>query len=84
MFYLKKGQNYLLMLETRAANGSSQAYILIILIPDTTSFIVRILLSVRVAVLLLKTRTLLQQQEDTTVHASSRCSIQSQNKTNIS
>lgn len=44
------------MLETRAANGFSQAYIFMILIPDTTSFMVRILLSVRVAVLLLKTK----------------------------
>lgn len=44
------------MSATRVANGFSQAYIFMILIPDTTSFIVRILLSVRVAVLLLKTK----------------------------
>lgn len=45
---------YFLTSETSAANGFSQAYILMILIPDTTSFIVRILLSVKAAVLLLK------------------------------
>lgn len=83
-YFPQKGQTYLLMSETRAANGFSQAYILIILIPDTTSFIVRILLSVRVAVLLLKTRTVLQYQEDATVAVSSRCSFQSLNKTHIS
>lgn len=45
---------HLLTSETRAAKGFSHAYILMILIPDTTSFIVRILLSVRAAVLLLE------------------------------
>lgn len=44
---------YLRTSVTRAAKDFSQAYILMILIPDTTSFIVRILLSVRTAVLLL-------------------------------
>lgn len=39
--------------EIRAAKGFSQAYILMIRIPDTTSFMVRILLSVSTAVLLL-------------------------------
>lgn len=57
---MKRGKTYLLMLETRAANGFSQAYIFMILIPDTTSFIVRILLSVSVAVLLLKTKNIRQ------------------------
>lgn len=39
---------------TRAENGFSHAYILMILMPDTTSFMMRILLSVRTAVLLLQ------------------------------
>lgn len=56
---MKRGKTYLLMLETRAANGFSQAYIFMILIPDTTSFIVRILLSASAAVLLLKTKNIL-------------------------
>lgn len=51
---------YPLTSETSAAKGFSQAYILMILIPDTTSFIVRILLSVRTAVLLLDRRRALK------------------------
>lgn len=48
------GSFYLLTSVTRAENGFSHAYILMIRIPDTTSFMMRILLSVRRAVLLLK------------------------------
>lgn len=48
---------HLLTSEMRAAKGFSQAYILMIRIPDTTSFMVRILLSVSTAVLLLRTES---------------------------
>lgn len=45
---------HLLTSVTRAENGFSQAYILMILMPDTTSFMMRILLSVWSAVLVLQ------------------------------
>lgn len=48
---------HLLTSAMRAAKGFSQAYILMIRIPDTTSFMVRILLSVSTAVLLLRTES---------------------------
>lgn len=51
---IKQYSNYLLTSETRAAKGFSQAYILMIRIPETTSFMMRILLSVCAAVLLLR------------------------------
>lgn len=62
------------MSETRAANGFSQAYIFMILIPDTTSFIMRILLSVRVAVLLLKTKNIYYKTDITVVEIYRYCS----------
>lgn len=54
LFWYKNNIPYLLTSETRAENGFSHAYILMILIPETTSFMMRILLSARTAVLLLK------------------------------
>lgn len=54
VLYKKYFNHYLLTSVTKAENGFSQAYILMILMPDTTSFIMRILLSVRTAVLLLQ------------------------------
>lgn len=47
-------ETYLLILVIRSANDFSQAYILMILMPVITSFIVLILTSVKVAVLLLR------------------------------
>lgn len=44
---------YRLTSVTRAENGFSHAYILMILMPDSTSFMIQILLSARVADLLL-------------------------------
>lgn len=44
---------YLLTSQTRAENGFSHAYILMILMPDSISFMIRILLSAWAADLLL-------------------------------
>lgn len=53
LFLLQKVNFYRRTSVTRADSGFSQAYILIILMPDTTSFMMRIRPSVRTDVLLL-------------------------------